>query len=189
MRSMTKRTYRAIVLTGLLMLAIGILLTAFPTILVTVCRIAGGLLCVAAAVLIVLHFVRKNVQDNYLGQSILSLIGGVLLILLPGLFRFLVPVFFGLWLISTALSGVWRNLSLRGTHRTWWVGAILCGLCGIAGIFILTRPTQSMDDTVRLIGIVLMIASVLRLSSTVMARHYYAEEPTGDVIDVTLNKE
>ena len=189
MKSINQRSFRGIILATLLMLAIGILLTAFPSIVLTVCHIIGGILCAASLVMFLLHFLKKPADKVWLSQGTMLLIAGILFVLLPGLLHFLIPVIFGLWLLATGVSGLLRNYALRHSYRTWWVGALLCLLCCILSVFILFRPAQAMDDTVRIIGIVMIIVSVLRFISTIMARQAYSQPPSGDVIDVQLNKD
>ena len=186
---MNPRSFRGILIAALLMLAIGILLTAFPSIMVTACYIIGGILCAAAIVLFLLHFLKKPEDTIWMKQGTTLLIVGILFVLLPGLLHFLMPVVFGLWLLITSVSGILRNFALRQSHRTWWVGALLCFIGSILSLFILFRPAQVMDETVRIVGIVMIIVSVLRIVSTIIARQYYTEAPTGDVIDVTPNKD
>lgn len=185
----SRHAFYAACISGVLTLAIGITLTAVPGILITVCKAAGTLLCIAGLVLIVQYFLPKFQNSRLLTYGVIAIIAGVLLLLIPGLLHVLVPLVFGIWMILNSLSGILRNVGLRGEHRFWWIGVILSGIGCILGAYIVTRPTETMDATVRIIGIALIIFAVLRLVSVLMARQYFGDEPTGDVIDVTINEE
>ncbi|MBR2088408.1 MAG: DUF308 domain-containing protein [Oscillospiraceae bacterium] len=185
----TKQAFYVSCISAVLTLVIGITLTAAPSILVTVCRAAGGLLCAAALVLIALYFIKKRENPPLFYYGLMAAGIGTLLMLLPGLLNFLIPVLFGLWVLINSLIGLLRNFGFRGEHRFWWLGAVFNTIGAALGVYIITRPMAVMETTVRLIGIALIVFAVLRAVSVIMARHYFGDEPTGDVIDVTINKD
>jgi uncharacterized membrane protein HdeD (DUF308 family) len=187
--STSRQSFYAACISAALTLAIGITLTAAPSILVTVCRAAGGLLCAAGLVLIVLYFIKQRSNPPFLYYGLMAAGVGTLLVLLPGLLNFLIPVLFGLWVLINSLIGILRNIGFRGEHRFWWLGAAFNTVGAALGVYIITRPMAVMETTVRLIGIALIAFAVLRAVSVIMARHYFADRPTGDVIDVTLKKD
>lgn len=187
--STSKSAFYAACSAAVLTLAVGILLAAKPGILLTVCKGAGGLLCAAALVLTAICLIRKQAGRQLLYYGLIAGGAGVLLILLPGLLSFLIPVMFGLWVMIHSLLGILRNIGMRGEHRFWWLGAAFCTISAALGVFILTRPMTAMEATVRLIGIALIAFAILRGVSVLMARHYFGDEPTGDVIDITPNKD
>lgn len=189
MNAPTRNQFWATLLSAIATLALGILFTANPIILTDICRYAGIALCVIAAVLAILYFVRKREISILLIYGIIALVAGILLIILPGVLAFLIPVFFGAWLLISSVSGMVRNFSFRHEHKYWWVGLILCTLGAALGAYVITRPMQTMETTVRIIGIGMIIVAVLRVISAFMARHYYAAPTNGDVIDVTPNKD
>lgn len=189
MNSPTKNQFWATLLASVATLALGILFTVNPVILTDICRYAGIGLCVIAAFLVIFYFVKKREVSILLIYGIIALIAGILLIILPGLLAFLIPVFFGAWLLISSVSGMIRNFSFRHDHKYWWVGLILCTLGAGLGAYVITRPMQTMETTVRIIGIVMMIVAVLRFVSAFMARNHYQAPANGDVIDITPNKD
>lgn len=185
----TKSQFYATLLSGLATLVIGIVFTAKPNILSTVCLWAGIALCAAGAVGVLLYFIKKRTITAFLGYGVLALVLGMFLIIVPSLLKFLIPVLFGAWILLSSGSGLYRNFSLRREHRLWWVGFLLCAVGACLGLYVMTRPVQIIESTVRMIGIVMIVFAVLRVVSCFMARHYYANPPSGEVIDVTLNKD
>lgn len=189
MNQATKSNFFAALASAGVTLLIGILFTAKPDILSIICHYAGIVLCAAAAVMIVIYFVKRRPSGGFLVYGILAAVAGILLLILPGMLRFLIPVFFGLWILMSSGSGMYRNFCFRHEHKFWWIGFLLCTVGAVLGVYILTRPTNAMDATVRIIGIVLIVLAVLRSVSILMARRHFAKPSTGDVIDITPNKE
>ena len=189
MNQPTKNQFLASCLSYAVTLALGILFTAKPDILVTICLYAGIALLVIAAGLVIAYFVKKREIAVLMVYGIMAAIAGVLLIILPGLLKFLIPIFFGAWILLSSASGMYRNFTFRSDHHFWWIGLILSTLGAGLGIYIITRPMTVMDSTIRLIGIALIVFAVLRLVSLFMARHYFTAPSTGDVIDVTPHKD
>lgn len=189
MKHPAKSQFFATLLTGVLTLAIGILFAAKPDILSAICLWAGILLCIGAAVCVILYFLSRRTVSSWLIYGIIALAAGVILLIVPHLLKFLIPIFFGGWILVSSASGLYRNFSLRHDHRFWWIGLLLCTVGAVLGIFVMTRPFEIMETTVRLIGIVLCVFSVLRIVSCVMARHYFDAPTTGDIIDITPNRD
>lgn len=189
MKISTKNQFAASLLTAIGTLALGILFTAKPNILSTICLYAGIIACIAAAGLVIAYFVKKRENSGLMVYGIIAAVVGILLIILPGLLKFLIPIFFGAWILVNSASGMYRNFSFRHDHHFWWIGFILCTIGAVIGAYVITRPMEIMDTTVRLIGIALIIFAVLRIVSVFMARHYFTPPTTGNVIDVTLNKD
>lgn len=176
-------------LTGLLTLAVGILFAAKPDILSTICLWAGIVLCAGAAVCVILYFLNRRTVPTYLIYGIIAFVAGGILLIVPHLLKFLIPIFFGGWILISSVSGLYRNFMLRRDHRLWWVGLLLCAVGAALGVYVMTRPFEVMETTVRLIGIVLCVFAVLRIVSCIMARHYFDAPTMGDVIDITPNKD
>ena len=168
---------------------IGILFAVKPNILNTICLFAGIALCVAAALFLIVYFVKGSENPRFVGFAAVSGIAGILLIIVPGLLSFLIPIFFGIWLILNSASGIFTNFTLRGEMPFWWLGLILNILGCVIGVYVITRPTQAMDGTVRIIGIAMIIVGVIQSISALMAKPHYAAPPTGDIIDTTINKD
>ena len=172
----------------ILTLIFGVILTCWPDILIKICIIAGIVLCAAAVVLFLMH--RKS-EKPLLYYAGVSLVAGILLCIVPTLLKFLIPVLFGGWILISSCSGMYRNFSFRSVHSKWWAGFILCAVGAIIGIFVLTRPMQMMETTIRLIGISLIVFSALRLVSAFLGREGYraAEaEAEGQIVETTMKE-
>ena len=168
---------------------IGILFTAKPTILNTICLYAGIALCTAGVLFLIVYFVKGRENPRFVGYTAVSAVAGILLMIIPGLLGFLIPIFFGFWLLLNSASGVFRNIALRHEMPFWWVGLLLNALGCAIGVYVITRPSNVMESTVRLIGIAMIIGAVIQLISVLMSRQYYTAPLSGDVIDTTIKKD
>ena len=170
-------------------LIVGILFTVKPDILGTICLFAGIALCAAAVLFLIVYFVKGRENSRFVGYAAVSAAVGILLMILPGLLGFLIPLFFGIWLILNSASGIFRNFIMRHDMPLWWIGFLLNILGCVIGVYVVTRPTNVMESTVRIIGIAMIIGAVIQVISALMGRQYYTAPPTGDIIDTTLNKD
>ena len=186
---LTKSHFRYTVIAAVLTLVLGIVFTAKPDILTHVCIIAGAVMALIGAFLTIGYFLSGRVNGYQMVYGGIFLAGGIFLCIVPTLLNFLVPVLFGVWICGTALSGIARNLALRRAHKLWWVGLLLCAAAAALGVFVMTRDVDVMAHTTRIIGIVLIVHAVLRLVSSIMARHYYSDPvPPESVIDTTISQ-
>lgn len=185
--SMTKQHFLYTLIAAAVTVAFGVLLLCVPDILTRICLYTGILFCVVGAALIAFYFIKKRQNPTHLLYGIVSIVLGILLCIIPSLLSFLVPILFGLWILASAGSGIYKNVMNRQAHSLWWVGLILC-IIGIGiGVFIITRPVDVMQTTVKLIGIAMAIHGILRGVSAVMGRKAYSEEP-GDVIETSIKE-
>jgi len=166
-----------------LTLAAGIVLTAKPDIFTSTCKVIGGLGILVGAVLLILFYLPKTRTPEKFSYGCTFFIAGILLAVIPSLLKFLIPVLFGGWILLSSFSGAYRNFIFRNDVPHWWIGFLLCIASAGLGIFIMTRPSEIVNDTVRLIGIGCMIHAVLRIVSSVLGRDGYkaAEQ---EVIDI-----
>ena len=186
---LTKQKLRFTLIASVLTLVLGIVFTAKPDILTHVYIIAGAVMAVIGAVLTIGYFLSGRVDGSQMVYGGIFLAGGIFLCIVPSLLNFLVPVLFGVWIAGGGLSGMLRNFSLRGQHKLWWVGLLLCGAAVALGVFVMTRDVDVMAHTTRIIGIVLIVHAVLRLTATVMARHYYSDPVSEEnVIDTNITQ-
>lgn len=189
MNHLKKRQLTAAVVSAAVTLVFGVLLTVNPDILNTICLYAGIAACILAAGLVITYFVKQKTAPALIGYGATAAVVGILLIIVPGLLRFLIPVLFGLWILFHSAMGMFRNFSLRQLHSSWWIGFLLCAVGAVIGVFVITRPVSTMQTTFRIIGISLIVFSILRLISAFMGRHYYTDASNTDFVETTVSKE
>lgn len=168
-------------------LLVGIILTAKPDILTSVCKFFGGLMCLVGLLLLALYIIPKKRSQEMLSYGCSFLIAGILMAIIPSVLKFLIPVLFGGWIFISSLSGMYRNFNFRKTVPHWWIGFLLCIISAGLAVYILTRPMTAMEQTIKIIGIGFIIHAVLRILSTVLGRNGYkaAEQ---DFVDTTIQE-
>lgn len=160
-------------LSTIISLIVGIVFTVKPDILAIICHIAGALFCIAGIALFAVYFIQKQTNPANTAYGIMFLLGGILLYLAPGVLSFMIPVLFGLWVLTSSGMGMYRNFMFRESHHRWLVGFIMCTIGAILGVYIITRPVSALNATIRAIGIAMIIFSVLRLVSAFLAKKQY----------------
>ena len=162
-------------LSTIISLVVGIVFTIKPDILATICQIVGALFCIIGIALFAVYFIKKQENGAHAFYGVLFLLGGILLYLAPTVLSFMIPVLFGLWVLTSSGMGMYRNFLFRGSHQRWLIGFIMCTVGAILGVYIITRPVSALNATIRLIGIAMIIFAVLRLISAFLAKKQYEE--------------
>ncbi len=178
-------------------LTVGIVLTAKPDILELLCVVIGSLLAITGVGMLLYFLIKKPQNHVICVYAVLFMGGGALLGIVPTLLKFLIPIFFGAWLLTSSAAGMYNNYMLRHVHPFWWLGLLLCTAGAAIGVYVITRPAAIMESTVRLIGIAMIVHSVLRLLSLLFGGKYqrqlaaeavFNEEPEDEIIEITIKE-
>ncbi len=178
-------------------LTVGIMLTAKPDILELICVMIGSLLAITGVGMLLYFLIKKPRNPVICVYAILFMAGGALLGIVPTLLKFLIPIFFGAWLLTSSAAGMYNNYMLRHVHPFWWLGLLLCTAGAAIGVYVITRPAAIMESTVRLIGIAMIVHSALRLLSLLFGGKYQRqlaaeaaadEEPEDGIIEITIKE-
>ncbi len=156
-------------------LIMGIILTAKPNILEIICSIAGGLLVLVGVAILIYYFAKKRIHHVVCVYAIFFMVCGFLLCFVPTLLKFMIPIFFGAWLLTSSAAGMYNNFMLRKIQLLWWIPFLMCTIGALIGLFVITRPVTAMEQTIRIIGIAMIVHSVLRLISVFFGSK--ADEP------------
>jgi uncharacterized membrane protein HdeD (DUF308 family) len=156
---------------GLVTLALGIVLAAFPsTSLNVVCVIIGLLLILGG----VFHFIRVLDRDEphrvWLGVAgIVEVVVGVVLIRHLHLGYAVIGLIVGLvWIVQGVVALLGGIMGVAGRTRIW---PILFGLVSIAaGIVVVAVPVHSVKVLAELLGIWFIIMGVLEIMSGIFLR-------------------
>lgn len=184
----------------ILTLISGILFTAKPDILELICIIIGMILALAGIGILIYYLAKGRKTHIVCVYSIIFMIAGALFGIVPTLLKFLIPIFFGAWLLTSSAAGIYNNCMMRRINPLWWIGLLLCTAGGAIGVYVITRPVTVMETTIRLIGIAMIVHSALRLVSIIFGHKYQkeaekaAEEAddapaaSGEVIEATIKE-
>ena len=187
----------------ILTLISGILFTAKPDILELICIIIGTLLALGGVGILIYYLVKGRKTHIICVYSIVFMVAGALFGIVPTLLKFLIPIFFGAWLLTSSAAGMYNNFMLRRVNPLWWIGLLLCTAGAAIGVYVITRPVTIIETTIRLIGIAMIIHSALRLASIICSHKFQreaeqTEEPaaktpeppavSGQVIETTIKE-
>lgn len=153
----------------------GICFAANPGILEVLCVTVGIMLVLSGVAMLLYRIFGKQKSPLISVYSLIFLVLGIAFGIVPTMLKFLIPIFFGAWLLTSSASGMYHNYMLRHVHPLWWLGLTLCTIGSLIGLYVITRPAQIMESTVRLIGFALIAHSVLRLTSILFSARYQKE--------------
>ncbi len=185
LKNFTKGHFTYTISATVFTLIMGIILTAKPNILEIICTIAGALLVLVGVAILIYYFAKKRIHHVVCVYSIFFMICGFLLCFVPTLLKFMIPIFFGAWLLTSSAAGMYNNFMLRKIQLLWWIPFLMCTIGALIGLFVITRPVTAMEQTIRIIGIAMIIHSVLRLISVFFGNKADASAQQDDTVETT----
>ncbi len=145
-------------------LIVGIALVINQNFLNEVCKLAGYFFIFAAVVCLILYFAKKSVDGQRQGKfavfTVLLLIGGVFLEILPVFLEFLIPIFIGLTLLADGFYGMSNSFAARTFGNKWIAGFILSAITVVLGVLIIVKYKYFMASLQWFIGASFIAASV-----------------------------
>ena len=100
--------------------------------------------------------------------GILLLILGTVVLINPVDAMDFVSIAFGICIIAECLFKIGISLEAkRFGIREWWITTGLASLAGIAGVVLISRPSEAVRSVIMLLGIALLVEGVLNLSIAV----------------------
>ena len=154
----------------LVYLALGLALVFAPDMSARVLCYACGAALLAVGLLAVWRFAAAR-QDRLLFAwfslvyGVLFTVLGVFLLVRPDTVLTVLPAIFGAFVVLDSLGRIQNALELRRAGLVRWCGMLPFALVSVAlGVLIILNPFAAMTATVRLIGAVLLIESVLGLA-------------------------
>jgi len=172
---------------SVLTLAAGIVLTAKPDIITTICKWIGIICCTAGVLLLLLCLIPKLRSYQNIIYGLIFLLIGILVIIIPIFLKILIPILFGGWILASSASGMYRNFIFRHDVPKWWIGFALCAVSALLSVFVMTRPIAVMEDTVRIIGIGFILHAVIRLVSSLLGMNGY-KAAAENIIETTIQE-
>jgi uncharacterized membrane protein HdeD (DUF308 family)/uncharacterized membrane protein YjdF len=160
---------------GLVALAAGTILLAWPSPTVRAVGIVLGLALVVHAALEIVDLWRRRARPG-LGSGaeiVASVAAGVLLLVWPGISQLALLYVAGASAIALAVVSAATIATEGRTTRDRWVGGALSIVGLIFGVALLGSPDRSFDAVLTLLGVYLLVVGVLRLVRA------YAASPRG----------
>jgi uncharacterized membrane protein HdeD (DUF308 family) len=147
---------------NLILLLTGLLLAFFPNILRQVLTTAGFGLIIFAAITIVLRTNSKKIENNT--DMVMAIILGIVFIIIPTLLMPLIPTVIGIIAIINGIERFSFCMKLKTLNQPWVTPLIFALLFLGGGIYAIINHRAIMRDMTFLIGIILVILSIYRLT-------------------------
>ncbi len=168
-------SYQQVLFQGIISIIIGSLLLFNSQITIDyIIRFFGFvLLALVFFNLVTAYMSNRKSKDSTLitiGGGIM-LIGGIMLLFFPELFKVFIFKFIGVILFLAGVSQIYVAIQVKYLRGLAWINFVIGAIIIIGSIFIVFRPKEAADITVKLIGIFILLHgfSELFLSSRIKA--------------------
>ena len=165
---------RSMIMTSVIMMAVGILMLICPERYVSLLVVAAGYGLLIMATVMVLEFLSsKKVLINYVyltGALLIGILGVAVLFYRQDVLRIL-GLLFGIFLLVEGLNqlfNTWRY-ARRAQHRGWGLLILLALLLIVAGIIILTNPWWNTPSSLmKVIGGMMLFSSAVGIVNVIL---------------------
>jgi uncharacterized membrane protein HdeD (DUF308 family) len=161
------------ILWAILTIAVGVVLIMFPgTAMDITIKIIGAILVVAGVTGVVLAIRGQGAYQVYtMGGAVVSIVGGVICLVQPGIIKSILPLIMGIVILMTGLLNIANAFSAkRAGASKWLVSLILAIITVICGVVILLNLNGTADLLVCIIGVVFVYNGVSMLIMKILNR-------------------
>ncbi|NPV59934.1 MAG: hypothetical protein HPY75_09750 [Actinobacteria bacterium] len=153
----------AVLLQGLGIVALGVVLVAWPHASIEVVRIAFGVLALAFGAMQVLAAFSEKHEDRWwrIPLALLAGTAGVVALAWPDATERVILILLGLWFLFTGLTILAAGLMLPADMSSRWVVALAGAALFIFGVFLLVNPSDRSPREITTALVVLIGAFVI----------------------------
>ena len=150
-----------LLLRGVLLAVAGLILLVFPLRVVNILTVLVGIAALFSGIVGLVNYLRLRDGSTYsyviLTESIIDIILGIILVLLPELTILIVSILLGIWVITGGVFNIFSSVFLRRLeNKNWWIYLIIGLLIMVLGITIFVHPVLSTKALMMWIGIVII---------------------------------
>ncbi|GHU98534.1 hypothetical protein FACS1894159_01130 [Bacteroidia bacterium] len=161
---------------AVLSIALGLALVVWPSFTADyIIVIIGALLLLTGFVATIVYYSerggKKQVGLGFPIGGLLYLVGGILLVAMPGVFRSILVMVLGILLIFAAADQIYIliQLSRRGMKVSPW-RYLSPALIGIVGIIMVVNPQRSLETMLTVFGVTLIVYGITDLVAQVFIK-------------------
>jgi uncharacterized membrane protein HdeD (DUF308 family) len=161
------------ILWAILTIAVGVVLIMFPgTAIDITIKVIGAILVVAGVTGVVLAIRGQGAYQVYtMGGAVVSIVGGVICLVQPGIIKSILPLIMGIIILITGLLNIVNAFSAKKAGASkWLVSLILAIITVICGVVILLNLNGTADLLVCIIGVVFVYNGVSMLIMKILNR-------------------
>ena len=152
--------------------ALGIILMSYPDISFTaISYCIAGILIINGLVLFVVDYKTYSLFVNTFFYAILSIIGGVLVLIHPNALKMAIPICLGIWFIAGGLFKLRFSAYLRDSNAFYRILSVIANIITIiCGVILLMNPIESVEIVTVSMGIILLVYSIVDLIDMIVIK-------------------
>lgn len=160
------------ILSSVLLLAIGILLIAFPDVSINVVSILIASAFLAFGLILVLDYKSRIFYTQFITLGIIFIVLGAILLSHTNIIQILIPIIIGTYIIINEILNMQISLKLMKYNSNLVIAFILSLLAFICGVLMIIYPSNSAIALTLYMGIVLIIYSISVLTNMIIFKKH-----------------
>lgn len=131
----------------------------------------AGILIINGLVLFVVDYKTYSLFVNTFFYAILSIIGGILVLIHPNALKMAIPICLGIWFIAGGLFKLRFSAYLRDSNAFYRILSVIANIITIVcGVILLMNPIESVEIVTVSMGIILLVYSIADLIDMIVIK-------------------
>lgn len=159
---MFEKIRNTLIATAILYLICGIIMLFFPTNVINFACYLIGIIFIFVALSGIIMYLKTEIKTAFnsftLVMSIIFGAFGVYVLLNPKIFASFLPIVMGIFLLVDSVSKLSMAFDLKKmSYKNWWQMLIVAFMLLGLSLFLLFRPFEVVEVSVRIIGVILIV--------------------------------
>ncbi len=159
---MFEKIRNTLIATAILYLICGIIMLFFPTNVINFACYLIGIIFIFVALSGIIMYLKTEIKTAFnsftLVMSIIFGAFGVYVLLNPKIFASFLPIVMGIFLLVDSVSKLSMAFDLKNmSYKNWWQMLIVAFMLLGLSLFLLFRPFEVVEVSVRIIGVILIV--------------------------------
>ena len=159
---MFEKIRNTLIATAILYLMCGIIMLFFPTNVINFACYLIGIIFIFVALSGIIMYLKTEIKTAFnsftLVMSIIFGAFGVYVLLNPKIFASFLPIVMGIFLLVDSVSKLSMAFDLKNmSYKNWWQMLIVAFMLLGLSLFLLFRPFEVVEVSVRIIGVILIV--------------------------------
>lgn len=159
---MFEKIRNTLIATAILYLICGIIMLFFPTNVINFACYLIGIIFIFVALSGIIMYLKTEIKTAFnsftLVMSIIFGAFGVYVLLNPKIFASFLPIVMGIFLLVDSVSKLSMAFDLKNmSYKNWWQMLIVAFMLLGLSLFLLFRPFEVVEISVRIIGVILIV--------------------------------
>lgn len=170
MNKIINKIFYILNLSSFLFLILGIVLTFFPNISLSIISYSIAFLLVLTGITIMTDS-NKNIIVSNFSIGLVALILGIIIFIVPTLLTNIVPIVLGIIFTIEGISRAKLSITIKNVgNDKWYLSMIVSIINIICGLVLIIKPSFGASTIASLIGIILIIYSISDLLDMIIVK-------------------